>query len=372
MAAASVVVQPMGIFETSSTSKEKNGKKALMLGGRGFIGPTIVNALLAAGYEVTLLNRGMTNPELFSELPLIVCDREKENKQGLKAISKKDRETYWDVVVDTWQKSSKAVADFLEEFKSNIGHYHYISSISVYDKWDKKYIIENEPLNPLPAAPTTIGEEFRYAIRKTLAEEAIRKHFDRYTIYRSSGMKDYRTTHPNDPSSQPYWPVRFNRGGEILVPKIKDHYIQFTDVQSLVRFVVHCAENKTYGAFNVAHPTMAFKDYISCLAYVTQRPDKLHWIDGSFLEKEGLLPYKIVPFWREQPVGFYYFNVQKALLAGLVNRPVTDMLADQLAGYKSRFPKDDVRFGITVGDTTIKYFSMEKEKEVIRKWIART
>ncbi len=370
MAAASVVVQPTGILNASVFSNKTNNKKALMLGGRGFIGPSIVKALLAEGYEVTLLNRGKTNPDLFSDLPVIVCDRERENKEGLKAIDKKHRETYWDVVVDTWQKSPKAVADFLEEFKDNIGHYHYISTISVYDKWDKKYIVESEPLNPLPPTPTTIGEEFRYAIRKTFAEEAVRKNTERYTIYRSSGMKDYRVTDPKDPNDQPYWPVRFNRGGEILVPKIKDHNIQFTDVQSLVRFIVHCSKNKTYGEFNVAHPTIGFKDYISCLAYITQRPEKLHWIDGEFLEKEGLLPYRIVPFWREKPVGFYYFNVQKALSAGLVNRPVTEMLADQLAGYNSRFPEDTVRFGTIVSEKTLKYFSMEKEKEVIRKWLA--
>ncbi|MEM9077517.1 MAG: NAD-dependent epimerase/dehydratase family protein [Bacteroidota bacterium] len=364
-----VAVNPFETIHAGLTHKS-NGKKALMLGGRGFIGPSIVNALLAAGYEVTLLNRGKTNATLFSDLPVIICDRERENKAGLKAIESKHKETYWDVVVDTWQKSPKAVSDFLEEFKDNIGHYHYISTISVYDKWDNKYIVESEPLNPLPPAPTTIGEEFRYAIRKTFAEEAIRKNTERYTIYRSSGMKDFRTTRPMDPDAQPYWPVRFSRGGEILVPKVDNHYIQFTDVQSLVQFLVHCSENKTYGEFNVAHSTMAFKDYVSCLAYVTQKPDKLHWIDGEFLEKEGLLPYRIVPFWREQPVGFYYFNVQKALSAGLVNRPVTDMLADQIAGYKSRFPNDDVRFGTTIGDKTLKYFSMEKEKEVIRKWLA--
>ena len=372
LATASVVAQPFGTLGIKAFPQQKNGKKALMLGGRGFMGPSIVRALLTAGYEVTLLNRNKTNTNLFTDLPLIVCDRERENKAGLKAIPKKHKETYWDVVVDTWQKSSKAVADFLEEFEENIGHYHYISTISVYDKWDDKYIVESEPLNPLPPTPTTIAEAFRYALRKTFAEEAIRKRLDNYTIYRSAGMKDYRTDRKGDYSAEPYWPVRFNRGGEILVPKIDNHDIQFTDVQSLVRFVVHCAENKTYGEFNVAHPTMAFEDYISCLAYVTQKPHKLHWIEGDFLKKEGLIPYRIVPFWRDRPAGAYYFNVQKALSAGLVNRPVTEMLADQVAGYLSRYPNDEVRFGITVGDKTIKYFSMEKEKEVIRKWLTRS
>ena len=141
---------------------KKNNKKVLMLGGRGFIGPTIVETFLAKGYEVTLLNRGITNPHLFKNLPIIICDREKENKAGLKAIDKKYKETYWDIVVDTWQKSPKAVSDFLDEFKGKFGHYHYISTISVYDKWDKKFIEETEPLNSLPKFPKTIDLNFPY------------------------------------------------------------------------------------------------------------------------------------------------------------------------------------------------------------------
>ena len=43
--------------------------------------------------------------------------------------------------------------------------------MSVYDKWDNKFIEETEPLNPLPQFPRSISEEYRYAIRKTLAEE---------------------------------------------------------------------------------------------------------------------------------------------------------------------------------------------------------
>lgn len=63
-------------------------KKVLILGGRGFLGPTIVETFLASGYEVTLLNRGKTNPELFKYLPVIICDREKKIKKDLKQLIK--------------------------------------------------------------------------------------------------------------------------------------------------------------------------------------------------------------------------------------------------------------------------------------------
>ncbi|MGB5819284.1 MAG: NAD-dependent epimerase/dehydratase family protein [Saonia sp.] len=349
----------------------KNNSKVLILGGRGFLGPTIVDTFINSGYDVTLLNRGKTNAHLFNDLPIIICDREKENKQGFKAIDKKYQDTYWDIVVDTWQKSPKAVSDFLEEFKGRFGHYHYISTVSVYDKWDKKFIEETEPLNPLPKFPKTIGEEFRYAIRKTFSEEAIRERTSNYTIYRSHGMKDFRITRPNDPNAEPFWPVRFFRGGEILLPHVKDHHMQVTDVKSLTNFIVHCSQSKIYGSYNVACYPTPFKDFVSSLIHVTGMPKKMHWIDGDFLIENGLLPYKIVPLWKPTPTGSYYFNVQKAVGAGLINRSMVEMVTDQLNGYKSRHPKDDVRFGAVMDGKQIKYYSVGKEKEVIKKWLSR-
>ena len=367
-AAASLLtfVNPLQAF--TSGKKVKN-KKALILGGRGFIGPTIVEFFSKSGYEVTLLNRGKTNSGLFNKLPLIICDREKENKEDLKLISKKYKNTYWDVVVDTWQKSPKAVADFLDEFKGNIGHFHYISTISVYDKWDKKFITETEPLNPLPSFPKTIAEEHRYAIRKTFSEEAIRARINNYTIHRSHGMKSYRVTRPKDPNAQPFWPVRFYRGGEILLPKVDNQFMQVTDVVSLVNFILHTSENKIYGEFNVAYHSTPFKDYVSSLIHASKKPEKLHWIDGEYLKENGLLPYKIVPLWRERPKGAYAFNVQKAINAGLVNRPMVDMITDQINGYKSRFPKQIFEFGEVFNGKKLKYYSINKEKEIINKWL---
>ena len=359
-------LESLGINKISS-----NNKKVLILGGRGFIGPTIVETFIASGYDVTLMNRGITNTHLFKDLPVIICDREKENKQGLKDIDKTHKDTYWDIVVDTWQKSPKAVADFLEEFKGLFGHYHYISTVSVYDKWDKKFIIESEPLNPLPGFPKTISEEHRYAIRKTFAEEAIRERISNYTIYRSHGMKSYRITRPEDPNAEPFWPIRFYRGGEIMLPDVDNHHMQVTDVKSVITFIVHCSETKTFGSFNVAYNPTPFKDFVASLIYCTGMPTKMHWIKGDFLIENGITPYTIMPLWKPTPAGSYYFNVQKAIDAGFINRPMVEMVTDQIDGYRSRHPENNVKFGEVIDGKQFKYYSVNKEKEVIKKWLDR-
>src|SRR3954452_12658052 len=59
--------------------------KLLVLGGTNFVGPATVEAALGAGHEITLFNRGKTNPGLFPKLELIRGDRgaKSENLAGL-------------------------------------------------------------------------------------------------------------------------------------------------------------------------------------------------------------------------------------------------------------------------------------------------
>src|SRR5262249_27404914 len=50
-------------------------KRVLVLGGTGFVGPSIVRACQAQGHVVTLFNRGKTAPGLFPSVETILGDR---------------------------------------------------------------------------------------------------------------------------------------------------------------------------------------------------------------------------------------------------------------------------------------------------------
>ena len=342
----------------------------LMLGGRGFLGPTIVRTFLKEGHKVTLLNRGLTNPHLFKNLPFIQCDREKENKVGLVAVKDKINEYKWDCVIDTWQKSPKAVTDFLEEFGHQISQYHYISSLAVYDKWDKKGISEDDKLTPVPEFPRTISQEYRYAVRKTFCEISIMETLDlNWTIYRCHGIRSDRLPDPKDPHEEPYWPIRFLQGGDILLPDVEDHHIQMTDAKSLSKFIMSCAENSVTGKFNVAYPPIPFKEYIKSLLQVTNEEANLHWIPENFLIENDVQPYKEIEYW-SRSIGAYYFSVEKAISKGLINRPLEEMLSDQIAGYRRRYPDEDFQFGGSFNGTVVK-LSPKKEKSILTKWFER-
>lgn len=339
-----------------STSKKK---KVLVLGGRGFLGPVIVNKFIKAGYDVTLLNRGKTNPHLFPGLPVIICDREKEDLSDLKKVASQIQAHQWDVVVDTWSKNPLVVKDFLEMFSKNVNHYHYTSSIIAYGgRWDK-VITEETELRPLPEQEIKYDTELPYIYRKCHAERHIMNSGVNYTLHRSHGMRGFRIP---DPIDEPYWPVKFYRGDKLFVPLDENHDTQTTDIESYCDFIVHTSNNKIYGAFNVADPTITFEHYIKTLIAVFGNPKELHHIPTDFLAKHGILPYKNLPRWRPKPYAFYHIDVTKAINNGLKIRPLEELVKDQVNGYKHRHPNDDFVFG------HYGTISQQKTEEIIALW----
>src|SRR5690349_18705748 len=84
--------------EVAKVSAPKGGgKRILILGGTGFLGPQLVEAARARGHTVTLFNRGKTRPHLFPDVEKLHGDRDPKNGEGLKVLEGRT----WDAVVDT-------------------------------------------------------------------------------------------------------------------------------------------------------------------------------------------------------------------------------------------------------------------------------
>ncbi|MEM7358210.1 MAG: hypothetical protein AAF431_03825 [Pseudomonadota bacterium] len=337
-------------FSSAATNKRK---KILVLGGTRFLGPVIVTELVRNGYDVTLFNRGQTNPDLFPQLPRILGDRETEDGSGLAQL-RKDRQV-WDWVVDTWRGSSKAVEDTARILAGRTQQYQYVSTVSVYDKWDRVGIREDEPLNPLPAEAESIITDNRYAIRKTFGELVLRRLMpDNSVMFRSHGLRGY----PNSaPRHEPYWQVKIERGGNLVLPAEAEYY-QVTDMISLARFMIHAGEQKLNGPYNVAYAPMRFADFINHIVETTESKVKLHWLPEEFLVEND------VRLIRTTPPGRYRFSVDRALAHGMQNRSLDELLADQLLGYHDRNPLADFEFGKPETSTIL----TARELEILELW----
>ena len=98
--------------------------RLLIIGGTRFLGRALTEDALSRGHEVTLFNRGQTNPELFPEAERITGDRD----GGLDALAGRS----WDAVIDTCGYFPRIVRASAEALADSVGTYVFISTISVY------------------------------------------------------------------------------------------------------------------------------------------------------------------------------------------------------------------------------------------------
>lgn len=340
-----------------------NKLKILVLGGRDYFGPTLIDFLIKSGHDVTHFNRGFTNPHLFKELTWVKGNREIADGSGLELLRAHLKQHTFDLVIDTWQKLPSAVHESAKLLKPYIGQYQYVSSISAYKDKETKGIDENYPMYDL--SDTKLEDRrMSYSAAKAWSETALYDELgDKAITFRSHGMRSNRLP---DRIYEPYWPARMLDGGKVLLPKDDNHVMQVCDVVSMVHFMHHAAQEKLSGIYNVALKTTPFEEYINRVDNVTKQPHQKVWVPKAFLKEQGIEPYRDLPLWRPQLPGFYHINTDKAIKAGFKGRSIEAMVTDQLQGYLSRNPKKDFMFGVRGR------ISRQKEKSVLTAWENKT
>src|SRR3954452_22975929 len=99
--------------------------RILVIGGSSFVGRAIVQASIDAGHDITLFNRGKTDPGAFPEAEHLTGDRNGD----LSALTGRE----WDATVDVCAYVPAQVRSLLTALGASAGHYAFISTISVYD-----------------------------------------------------------------------------------------------------------------------------------------------------------------------------------------------------------------------------------------------
>ena len=329
-------------------------KRILILGGTGFLGPATVEAAVARGHELTLFNRGKTRPGLFPKIETLLGDRDPDKGEGLNAL----RGRKWDAVIDNSGYFPRQVSASARLLAPNVKQYIFISSISVYADNATEGQDETGRLATTPDPAVEKVTDQTFGPLKALCEKASEEALPRRTTVVRPGY----IVGPDDPSGRfTYWPVRIDRGGEVLAPGAPGDPIQFIDVRDLGAWLVTLIEQGAMGVFNATGPKdrLAWGDVLEACRKATSSASTLAWVPGEWIAKQG---EEIFPIWapfRGETRGFHLWKNARAVKAGLKFRPCGQTVADTLKWYKTQDAG---------GRTKLAGPKPEKEAQLLAAW----
>jgi 2'-hydroxyisoflavone reductase len=296
--------------------------RLLVLGGTKFLGRAAVEAALARGHEVTLFNRGETNPELFPEAEKLHGDR----TQDLSALAGRE----WDAVLDPSGYIPSVVRASAEALVDATGHYLFVSSVSVYASLAEP-VDEETPVAELGDLPDDrLTEDYsNYGALKALCEQAVADVFGE----RQASVRPGLIVGANDPTGRfTYWPHRIARGGQVVAPAPPDAQVQFIDAKDLGAWLVDLSERQAGGVYNATHPGRSWREVLETCREVSGSNATFEWVPAEVLNEHEVGEWMELPLWISDPdaAAMHEADVSQAVAAGLTFRPLEETVRDTL------------------------------------------
>lgn len=342
----------------------------LIIGGTKFLGRALVEAALARGHEVTLFNRGQSEPDAFADSAGRVEQIHGDRNSDLHRLNGRT----WDAAIDTCGYTSSAVRASAEALADKVEHYTFISTMSVYASQATPNADESAALAQLAEGQEEGNGYETYGESKALAEAAAERAMPGRVLHVRAGL----LIGPNDYVERfPYWVQRVARAsddqGEVLVPDAFERPLQTIDVRDVAAWVLDGIVAGRTGAFNVTGHVSTLGHLFETLLEVTDRRATLVPVDEAFLLERDVAPFADLPLWLppgDEYAGFMTRSVDRAFDAGLDERPLAASARDVLAwdaarresGAVTDFPREAM--GTKMGLTP------QRERALIDAWRA--
>jgi 2'-hydroxyisoflavone reductase len=329
--------------------------RILVIGGTRFLGRAFVEAAVARHHDLTLFNRGLSEPDLFPQVERIRGDRD----GAFDALG----DGAFDAVLDTCGYVPRVVRASAEALAGRVGRYAFVSTLSVYA--DERTVGQDESapvaVTPDPTVEEVTGET--YGPLKALCEADVERALPGRALIVRPGL----IVGPNDPTDRfTYWPVRVAAGGEVLAPDGPSYRTQLIDVRDLAGWILTMLERSATGTFNATGPVepLPLGTLLDTCRDVSGSDARFVYADERFLLEEGVEPWSDLPLWiaGAEGVGGNAFDISKAVANGLVFRPVGETVADTLAWARTRPTADPLRAGL----------APEREAAVLEAWRHRS
>ena len=334
----------------------------LILGGTEFLGRYLVHAGTERGHRITLFNRGQTNPHLFPDVEKLRGDRGGD----LSALSGRK----WDAVIDTCGYLSSKVRATASLLANEVGHYTFVSSVSVYRDFSRAGMDESGALERLADdAVENESDDETYGARKALCETAAEEAMPGRVLSIRAGL----IVGPHAGIDRfPYWVRRVARGGEVLAPGRPEARLQLIDVRDLADWIVRLAERRTVGIFNATGPEdrLSFEQMLAACKAATGSDARFTWVAEEFLLQHGVAPFSELPFWLpgKQHEGFFSINCGSAFSTCLTCRNLTETARDTWNWDRQRDRSSEPPKRATVLAEGQIGLTPQRERELLDAW----
>ena len=327
--------------------------KILILGGTRFLGRALVDAALLRGHDVTLFNRGQSNPDLYPQIKSLKGDRD----GGLAVLEGQT----WDAVIDTCGYFPRIVRQSAEFLADKVKHYTFISTISVYADFSKPGLDEDAETGKIEDESMEEITGDSYGPLKALCEKALEETRPGRNLIIRPGL----IAGPYDVSDRfTYWPVRIDKGGEVLAPGVPERLIQVIDVRDLAEWNIRLVEENVTGVFNATGPDapLSMGTFLETCRETSGSESSLTWVSEAFLLEKEVGPWMEMPVWMPsdtpEGIGLFAADISRALKSGLTFRPLAETVKATLDWAKTRPADYEWRAGMKA----------EREEELLKLW----
>jgi len=316
--------------------------KLLILGGTRFLGRHFVDAALARGDAVTIFTRGRQPNHWGDAVATVAGNRDPAVEPGLAALATGT----WDAVIDTCGYVPRIVRASAELLAPRVGHYLFVSSISVFTDASKAGLDESSPVGVLED-PATEEVGKHYGPLKAACENGVTEVFGDRALNVRPGL----IVGPHDPTDRfGYWVARFvhprllgDRADAAVVPLPKERPLQWIDARDLAAFMLDLVAAGARGTYNATSPAgqWTMRTLIDALGVAGgAAAPRVAWTDEAKLIEYKVEPWTGLPLWIPtsfaDEAGFMDIDCGKAERAGLRARAPAGTIADIAAWLAQR------------------------------------
>jgi 2'-hydroxyisoflavone reductase len=280
--------------------------RLLVLGGTKNLGRHLVEAAQREGHEVTLFNRGLTNPSIFPEVPRLVGERATPD-----ALATGE----WDGVIDLSGFLLRDVRRSAALLRDRVGHYTFMSSIAVYASRTTPGMTEDAELLPWPAgAPEDEFSMDLYGPLKVRCEQELASIFGE----RTSAVRSGFVIGPYNPDFG-NWGEALASGKTLECAARPNQPIQYVDARDLANFLLGLTVSRVGGPFTAVGQTSSMADLLEAWCSAVPGEVGVDWnpaVDRFHLPHDG------------SNDGTFQLDNARALTAGLSLRSAEETARD--------------------------------------------